>query len=118
MNPGRRLPADAGHRLLSHCHGHLLWLLLVLLPVLAGAQQEMEMMTLRHRTLDQVLPALQPLVESGGTLSTTISGRLGEWLELGSSSQQAGFERGGNLHGSGGQASERRSIWLQVEELP
>ena len=304
MNQGHQQLADASHRLLPHCRRHLLWLLLVLVPPLAGAQQEMEMMTLRHRTLDQVLPALQPLVEAGGTLSgmgdqlivrasrrnrdqirqalaaidtparqllirvsqgrqaessaqgaaiagrvvvdrygqvvqppvgvgaggtrveirrgasvlsgqageshsssnsgstqmvqvieggqalihvgqslpvplrqivlgphaavrnetvvyrdlgqgfyaqprlagdrvtleispyadlpaqrgygssttqrlsTTVSGRLGEWIELGGSSQQADFGRGGNLHGAGGQASERRSIWLQVEELP
>jgi len=51
-------------------------------------------------------------------LSTTVSGRLGEWIELGGSSQQADFTRQGNLHGSAGQASERRSVWLQVEELP
>jgi len=51
-------------------------------------------------------------------LSTTVSGRLGEWIELGGSSQQDDFERSGSLHGAGGQTSERRSIWLQVEELP
>jgi len=35
----------------------------------AGAQQALEIIPLRHRTVDQVLPALQPLVEPGGTLS-------------------------------------------------
>jgi type II secretory pathway component GspD/PulD (secretin) len=44
----------------------LFWALLAL-PVLA--QQEMEIIPLRHQTVDQVLPALQPLVEPGGTLS-------------------------------------------------
>jgi hypothetical protein len=33
------------------------------------AQQALEIIPLRHRTVDQVLPALQPLVEPGGTLS-------------------------------------------------
>jgi hypothetical protein len=33
------------------------------------AQQALEIITLRHRTVEQVLPALQPLVEPGGTLS-------------------------------------------------
>jgi hypothetical protein len=50
-------------------------------------------------------------------LTTTVSGRLGEWIELGGSSQQADFARQGTLHGAVGQASERGSVWLQVEEL-
>jgi len=33
------------------------------------AQQALEIISLRHRTADQVLPVLQPLVEPGGTLS-------------------------------------------------
>lgn len=33
------------------------------------AQQALEIIALRHRTADQVLPALQPLLEPGGTLS-------------------------------------------------
>lgn len=47
----------------------LSWLLFACLPALAIAQQEMEIIALRHRTLDQVLPVLQPLLEAGGTLS-------------------------------------------------
>jgi hypothetical protein len=48
---------------------------LVLGALLAGAacvtlaQQALEIIPLRHRTVEQVLPALQPLVEPGGTLS-------------------------------------------------
>jgi hypothetical protein len=37
----------------------------------AFAQQALEIITLRHRTVEQVLPALQPLLEPGGTLSGT-----------------------------------------------
>jgi len=36
---------------------------------LTFAQQALEIIPLRHRTAEQVLPALQPLVEPGGTLS-------------------------------------------------
>jgi len=50
-------------------------------------------------------------------LTTTVSGRLGEWIELGGSGQQADFSRQGTLHGAVGQMSERRSIWLPGEEL-
>ena len=35
----------------------------------ALAQQALEIISLRHRTVEQVLPALQPLLEPGGTLS-------------------------------------------------
>jgi type II secretory pathway component GspD/PulD (secretin) len=35
----------------------------------AHAQYSLEVLTLRHRTAEQVLPALQPLVEPGGALS-------------------------------------------------
>ncbi|HXM82517.1 MAG TPA: secretin N-terminal domain-containing protein [Burkholderiales bacterium] len=42
---------------------------------LGVAQQALEIIPLRHRTVDQVLPALQPLVEPGGTL-TGQSGQL------------------------------------------
>jgi type II secretory pathway component GspD/PulD (secretin) len=38
-------------------------------PLFVLAQQEMEIIPLRHRTVDQVIPALQPFVEPGGTLS-------------------------------------------------
>lgn len=47
-------------------------------------------------------------------LSTTVSGRLGEWLALGGSSQQTDFGVDGNLPGG----SSQSSIWLRVEELP
>src|SRR5262245_13542082 len=48
---------------------------LVVTAALAGfagvafAQQALEIIPLRHRTVEQVLPVLQPLVEPGGTLS-------------------------------------------------
>src|SRR5437588_1620015 len=54
---------------------------IVLAAALAGcavhslAQQALEIIPLRHRTVDQVLPALQPLVEPGGAL-TGQSGQL------------------------------------------
>jgi hypothetical protein len=42
---------------------------LACVAVAALAQQTLEIIPLRHRTADQVLPVLQPLVEPGGTLS-------------------------------------------------
>jgi type II secretory pathway component GspD/PulD (secretin) len=53
----------------------LVRLVVIAAGVLAGgvtfAQQALEIIPLRHRTAEQVLPALQPLVEPGGTLSGT-----------------------------------------------
>lgn len=47
----------------------LLMLFLCCLPLFALAQQDMEIIPLRHRTVEQVIPALQPFVEPGGALS-------------------------------------------------
>jgi type II secretory pathway component GspD/PulD (secretin) len=45
----------------------LAWLALAALP--AVAQNSLEIIDLRHRTAEQVIPVLRPLVEPGGTLS-------------------------------------------------
>lgn len=53
----------------------LLLLLLASQAALAFAQQRMEVLPLRHRLAEQVLPVLQPLVEPGGVISS-MSGKL------------------------------------------
>lgn len=50
-------------------------------------------------------------------LTTTVSGRLGEWIELGGSDQLSSAAGRGNLSAGGGSGIERRSIWLLVEEV-
>ncbi|MFZ4539910.1 secretin N-terminal domain-containing protein [Propionivibrio sp.] len=50
-------------------------------------------------------------------VSTTVSGRLGEWIELGGSSQQAAGAERGNLNFGRGESQDNRSVWLLVEEL-
>lgn len=47
----------------------LLGLVLACIPLLAAAQQSLEVISLRYRTADQVLGTLRPLVEPGGTLT-------------------------------------------------
>jgi type II secretory pathway component GspD/PulD (secretin) len=42
---------------------------LACLALRAGAQQVMEVITLQHATVQQVLPSLRPLLEPGGTLT-------------------------------------------------
>lgn len=51
-------------------------------------------------------------------LSTTVSGRLGEWLQLGGTGQEASSRRQGTLSLSTSEVRESRGIWLMVEELP
>ena len=49
-------------------------------------------------------------------LATTVSGQLGEWIELGGSGRQAVGQSAGALSVGTGDAREQRSIWLKVEE--
>lgn len=76
------------------------------------------------RVTVDISPRFDSLGESAnGTISTqrltsTVSGRLGEWLELGGSSQQAVAASSGQGRSGNSQSLDQRSVWLQVEELP
>lgn len=50
-------------------------------------------------------------------LSTTVSGRLGEWIELGGGGRQTSDNQSGTLNLSTSDARDNRSIWLKVEEV-
>jgi len=50
-------------------------------------------------------------------ISTTVSGRLGEWIELGGSGQQASNRDRGNLSVGTSDVRDNRSVWLLVEEV-
>lgn len=76
-----------------------------------------------NRVTVEISPQFDNLETSGRgsietqDLTTTVSGRLGEWLELGASVQQT-TESQGRLVGAGsGQMNDSRSIWLRVDEL-
>lgn len=56
-------------------------------------------------------------VIAGQRLATTVSGRLGEWMELGGTGQQANTRQGGSYSAGTGQMRDARSIWLMVEEI-
>lgn len=51
-------------------------------------------------------------------LTTTVSGRLGEWIELGGLSQQQEGGETGWVYGTGKMSSDNRRVWVKVEELP
>src|SRR5574339_449987 len=67
----------------------MLVVLCALAPLAAGAQHALEIISLRYRTVEQVLPALQPLVEPGGTLS----GSRGQLFLRASPANVAGIRR-------------------------
>ncbi|MBK7423845.1 MAG: hypothetical protein IPJ48_12470 [Propionivibrio sp.] len=77
---------------------------------------------------DRVTLEISPQFDSPGNqgygsvntqrLSTTVSGRLGEWIELGGSGQQASGSDSRNLGSGSSEMRDNRSVWLRVDELP
>jgi type II secretory pathway component GspD/PulD (secretin) len=53
----------------------------------------------------------------GQQASSTVSGRLGEWIELGGVSASSTQSGTGMLSSRGGAVSSERRIWVKVEEL-
>jgi type II secretory pathway component HofQ len=51
-------------------------------------------------------------------LSTQVSGRLGEWIELGGVLDSASGGSSGQLYRQSGSGTEQRSVQVRVEELP
>ena len=50
-------------------------------------------------------------------LTTSITGTIGQWIELGGTGQQASQQQGGAFNLSTREMSDQRSIWLKVEEV-
>jgi len=50
-------------------------------------------------------------------LSTTVNGRLGEWMELGGGGRQASAQQGGAASIGTSDARDNRAVWLMVEEV-
>jgi hypothetical protein len=50
-------------------------------------------------------------------LSTTVSGRLGDWIELGGSGQKHSNQQNGGYVVSSSEARRDQSVWLKVEEI-
>jgi hypothetical protein len=71
-------------------------------------------------TLD--VAAQQDAFTRGGAIRgqqaiSTLSGRLGEWMELGGTSSAAARSGSGMLSARDNSATESRRIWVKVEEL-
>lgn len=50
--------------------------------------------------------------------STVLSGRIGEWIELGGVGQQGASSGSGTVYSTQGVSSDNRSIFVKVEEIP
>lgn len=53
----------------------------------------------------------------GQRASTTVSGRLGEWIEIGAAASAAARSDRGLLSAGEGSASSARTVWVKVEEI-
>ena len=78
---------------------------------LAGDTVTLEIET----ALDEVHPG--GAIERQG-VSTTISGRLGEWLSLGEIGRESEASGSGILSASQARRSELRTVRVKVEEIP
>lgn len=76
---------------------------------------------------DKVTVEISPQFDSQGSsgrggvdtqnLTTTVSGRLGEWIELGGSAQQMHGTENRMTGKASGEKLDTRSIWLMIEEV-
>lgn len=86
-------------------------------PHLQGERVRVEISQQAEAPANQWGAAQRGAVDSQ-RLSTTLSGRLGEWLELGGTGQQAmGREAGNGFSVGSNQVRDSRSLWLKVEEV-
>lgn len=84
-----------------------------LVPTLVGDRVTLEISAQVDTSINQGYGSV-----NSQSLSTTLRGRLGEWIELGGSNQQTAAHGQGGLGNMTRESSERRSLWLLVEELP
>jgi len=75
-------------------------------PRLAGGSVILEILQRRDTPQAQQLAA------------TTVSARLGEWVEIGGTASTAARDERGILSASRARAAELRRVWVKVEELP
>jgi hypothetical protein len=64
------------------------------------------------------VPGTLPGSANTQRLTTTVSGRLGEWIALGGSASGGAGDSSGILHRGARSGYSNREVWLRVEELP
>jgi hypothetical protein len=80
-------------------------------PRLAGGGVSLDILQQRET------PGARPGSVQGQRLSTTITARLGEWVEIGGAASSAARDDRGIASARGGRATESRRVWVKVEEL-
>jgi len=63
------------------------------------------------------IPGAKPGTVQGQRAASSVSGRLGEWLELAGSSGASARDDRGLLSGSRQRGSESRRVWVRVDEV-
>jgi len=81
------------------------------LPRVTGEQVTLEINPQRNTLGDRGTVNLQQA-------STVLSGRIGEWIELGGVGQQGTSSGSGTVYSTQGASSDNRSIFVKVEEIP
>ena len=81
-------------------------------PRLSGDMVQLEISPRR-----ETLSGAGPGSISSQRITTTASGRLGEWFELGGVSQDESRQGAGILYGSSGERRDIRRVWVRVEEI-
>lgn len=81
-------------------------------PMVAG-----DAVTIEVSPQQESLSSTQDGAVRSSRLTTTVSGRLGEWIELGGTNQDTERERSGTLSYSTRGSLEQRRVLLRVEEL-
>ncbi|HYH41498.1 MAG TPA: hypothetical protein VD867_05920 [Burkholderiales bacterium] len=85
----------------------------LVLPRLSGDQVTLEIAAQREAFVE---PKPGRTIDSQRVV-TTVSGRLGEWIEVSAMSDERGSNREGILGRAGDMRSESRSVLLKVDEL-
>jgi len=85
-------------------------------PRLAGSTVHLEIAPQREKFGEQFAPGTSGAIQSERAAST-VSGRLGEWIDLGGASSAATRSDSGILSARQGSTSASRGIWVKVEEL-
>jgi type II secretory pathway component GspD/PulD (secretin) len=93
-------------------------LLLLFVAASAWAQGALEVISLRHRTADQIIPVLRPLLEPGGVLSGQYSSLIIRTSPENLAQIRAALDAIDRLRRSRERtATGNRGIWVKVEEL-
>jgi len=83
------------------------------LPRLSGDQVTLEINPQKERLVSD----RGPIIETQQA-QTTLTGQLGEWIELGGLSQDSSGRGSGWVYGMRRTSQDERRIWVKVEELP